>query len=234
MFNVPITTTRRFAVKSMSLSQIKEVGKQAGATVNDMVLAICSGALRHYMLDKQALPKTPLIATVPVSVRQLNRTGNQITYVMANLATNEGDSLKRLAKIGESTQSAKEEINHVSPDAATSFAVMAQGFTALLNQLNITGFVPPPANVTISNVPGPRQPLYFGDAKLVATYPLSVLIDGQSLNITVVSYCDTIGFGFMACRDIVPDVQAFAGYVEEAFENIKARLALNELLGKPL
>ena len=153
---------------------------------------------------------------------------------MANLATNEGDALKRLAKIGESTQSAKEEINHVSPDAATSFAVLAQGFTAVLNQLNITGFVPPPANVTISNVPGPRQPLYFGDAKLVATYPLSVLIDGQSLNITVVSYCDTIGFGFMACRDIVPDVQAFAGYVEVAFENIKARLALNELLGKPL
>ena len=234
MFNVPITTTRRFAVKSMSLSEIKEVGKRAGATVNDMVLAICSGALRHYMQDKGALPDKSLIATVPVSVRQLNRTGNQITYVMANLATDEIDSLKRLARIGESTKHAKDEIEHVSPDAATSFAVLAQGATAVLNQLNITGFVPPPANVTISNVPGPRQPLYFGDAKLVGMYPLSVLIDGQSLNITVVSYCDTIGFGFMACRDILPDVNALADYVEEAFNSIKARLTLNELVGKSL
>ena len=182
-----------------------------------MVLAICSGALRQYMLDKGELPDKPLIATVPVSVRQLNRTGNQITYVMANLATNEIDSLKRLAKVGESTKSAKDELQDVSPDAATSFAVIAQGLTAMLNQLNITGFVPPPANVTISNVPGPRAPLYFGDAKLLGMYPLSVLIDGQSLNITVVSYCDTIGFGFMACRDILPDVDILAGYCRGGF-----------------
>ena len=234
LFNVPITSTRRFAVKSMSLSEVKAVGKQAGATVNDMVLAICSGALRQYMNDKGELPEKPLIATVPVSVRQLNRSGNQITYVMADLATDEADSLKRLAKIGDSTNSAKEEIQDVSPDAATSFAVIAQGLTAVFNQLSVTDFVPPPANVTISNVPGPRQPLYFGDAKLSSMYPLSVLIDGQSLNITVVSYCDSIGFGFMACRDILPDVNKFADYVDEAFESIKARLALDELLGRPL
>ena len=234
LFNVPITTTRRFAVKSMSLSEIKAVGKEAGATVNDMVLAICSGALRRYMQDKKDLPKKPLIATVPVSVRQLNREGNQITYVMANLATDEGDSLKRLKRIGESTRSAKNEVEAVSHDAATSFAVLAQGLTAALNQLSITRFVPPPANVTISNVPGPRQPFYFGRAELSAMYPLSVLIDGQSLNITVVSYCDNIGFGFMACRDIIPDVDTLADYVQESFESIKDRLALNTLLGKPL
>jgi diacylglycerol O-acyltransferase len=234
LFNVPITGTRRFAVSSMDLDEIKAVGKQAGATVNDMILAMCSGALRQYMQDRQKLPDKPLIATVPVSVRQLHRTGNQITYVMANLATDEGDSLKRLAKIGESTKSAKEEVQEVAVEAATGFAVIAQGFTAALNQLNITGFVPPPANVTISNVPGPKQPLYFGRAKLTAMYPLSVLIDGQSLNITVVSYCDTISFGFMACRDILPDVDVLADYVDEAFESIKRRLALNELIGKPL
>jgi diacylglycerol O-acyltransferase len=234
LFNVPITGTRRFAVSSMDLDEIKAVGKQAGATVNDMILAMCSGALRQYMQDRQKLPDKPLIATVPVSVRQLHRTGNQITYVMANLATDEGDSLKRLAKIGESTKSAKEEVQEVAVEAATGFAVIAQGFTAALNQLNITGFVPPPANVTISNVPGPKQPLYFGRAKLTAMYPLSVLIDGQSLNITVVSYCDKISFGFMACRDILPDVDVLADYVDEAFESIKRRLALNELIGKPL
>lgn len=234
LFNVPITGARRFAVKSISLSDVKELGKRAGATVNDMVLAMCSGALRQYMLDHGDIPKKPLIATVPVSVRQLNRSGNQITYVMANLATNEGDSLKRLAKIGESTVSAKQELQDVSFEAATSFAVVAQGLTAAVNQLNITQFVPPPANVTISNVPGPRMPLYFGDAKMLATYPLSVLIDGQSLNITVVSYCDTIGFGFMACRDVLPDVDKLAEYVEQSFNSIRDRLALNDLLGRPI
>jgi diacylglycerol O-acyltransferase len=207
IFNVPITGSRRFAVKSLSLAQIKALGKQANATVNDIVLALCSGALRKYMMEKDALPKKSLIASVPVSVRQVNRSGNQITYVIANLATNEPDTMTRLAKIGKSTQDAKKELVDVSADAATNFAVMAQGLVAVMNQLNISSFMPPAANVTISNVPGPRNPLYFGRAKLKATYPLSVLIDGQSLNITVVSYCDTIGFGLMACRDTIPDAK---------------------------
>ena len=178
MFNVPITGARRFTVKTVSLSEIKAIGKEAGATVNDMVLAMCAGALRKYMTEKDALPKKPLIASVPVSVRQVNRTGNQITYVTANLATDEPDTMKRLQKIGASTQGAKHEIEDLSPGAATSFAVVAQGFVAVMNQLKMTELLPPPANVTISNVPGPRIPLYFGDAKLVGTYPLSVLIDG--------------------------------------------------------
>lgn len=128
MLNVPITGSRRFAVKSLSLSQIKALGKQANATVNDIVLALCSGALRKYMLEKGALPKKSLIASVPVSVRQVNRSGNQITYVVANLATNEPDTMTRLALIGKSTQDAKKELVDVSADAATNFAVMAQAF----------------------------------------------------------------------------------------------------------
>ncbi len=232
IFNVPISTARRFAVKALPLSEVKAVGKRAGATVNDMVLAMCSGALRQYMLDIGELPEKSLIATVPVSMPQLHRPGNQITYVMSSLATDEIDSLKRLARIEASTQCAKSEIEDVEPSAATSFAVFAQGFTAALNQLNITNFVPPPANVTISNVPGPRQTLYFGDAKLSAMYPLSVLIDGQALNITVVSYCDAIEFGFLACRDTLPDVSKIADYVADAFEAIKNRIALDEMMKK--
>jgi diacylglycerol O-acyltransferase len=230
IFNVPITGSRRFAVKSLSLAQIKALGKQANATVNDIVLALCSGALRKYMMEKDALPKKPLIASVPVSVRQVNRSGNQITYVIANLATNEPDTMTRLAKIGKSTQDAKKELVDVSADAATNFAVMAQGLVAVMNQLNISSFMPPAANVTISNVPGPRNPLYFGRAKLKATYPLSVLIDGQSLNITVVSYCDTIGFGLMACRDTIPDVNIIADYIESAMDGIEGGIYLRDLL----
>jgi diacylglycerol O-acyltransferase len=194
------------------------------------VLALCSGALRKYMVEKSALPSKSLIASVPVSVRQVNRSGNQITYVSANLATNEPDTMIRLAKIGTSTKDAKQEIGAVSSDAATSFAVIAQGLVAVMNQLNMTNLLPPAANVTISNVPGPRQPLYFGQAKLEATYPLSVLIDGQSLNITVVSYCDRIDFGLMACRDTIPDVAKIADYIDDAMDGIKGGIYLKNIM----
>jgi diacylglycerol O-acyltransferase len=230
LFNVPITGTRRFAVKSLALSEVKALGKEAGATVNDIILALCSGALRKYMQDKNALPKKSLIASVPVSVRQVNRSGNQITYVIANLATDEPDTMTRLAKIAASTVDAKKELGDVSADAATNFAVIAQGLVAVMNQLNMTSLMPPAANVTISNVPGPRQPLYFGEAKLKATFPLSVLIDGQSLNITVVSYCDSIDFGLMACRDTIPDVNVLAEYIEAAVDGIKGGIYMQGLL----
>lgn len=230
IFNVPITGSRRFAVKNLSLSEIKDLGKQANATVNDIVLALCSGALRKYMMDKGALPKKSLIASVPVSVRQVNRSGNQITYVISDLATNEPDTMTRLEKIGNSTKDAKSELGNVSADAATNFAVMAQGLVAVMNQLNLSSITPAAANITISNVPGPRQPLYFGQAELKATYPLSVLIDGQSLNITVVSYCDSIGFGLMACRDTIPDVGVIADYIEAAIDGIKGGIYLRDLM----
>ncbi|MFT5670718.1 MAG: diacylglycerol O-acyltransferase [Glaciecola sp.] len=121
---------------------------------------------------------------------------------------------------------------NVSADAATNFAVMAQGIVAVLNQLNLSSITPPAANVTISNVPGPQKPLYFGQAKLQATYPLSVLIDGQSLNITVVSYCDSLCFGLMACRDTVPDVNIIADYIESAIDDIKGGIYLRDLMLK--
>ncbi len=230
IFNVPITGARCFVVKSLSLAEIETLGKQANSTINDIILALCSSALRNYMLDKGVLPKTSLIASVPVSVRQVNHSGNQITYVIANLATNEPDTMTRLCMIGKSTQDAKKELVDVSAAAATNFAFLAQGAVALMNQLNISNLMPPAANLIISNVPGPRKPLYFGQAKLKATYPLSVLIDGQALNITVVSYCNTISFGLMACRDIIPDVDIIANYIESAVDDIKGGIYLRNLM----
>jgi diacylglycerol O-acyltransferase len=230
IFNVPITGSRRFAVKSLSLSEIKALGKQLNATVNDIVLALCSGALRKYMMEKEALPKKSLTASIPVSVRQVNRSGNQITYVTANLATNEPDTMTRLAMIGKSTQDAKSELVGVSAGAATNFAVLSKGLVEVMNQLNISSMMPPAANITISNLPGPKNPLYFGQAKLMATYPLSILNDGQSLNITVVSYCDSISFGLMACRDTIPDVNIIADYIESSIDEIKGGLYLRDLM----
>ena len=221
IFNVPISGARKFAVKTIDMHDIKAVGKAAGATVNDVVLAICAGALRRYMQDKDALTKSSLLATVPVSVRQISRSGNQITYVGAKLGTDIADPIKRLRAIGQSTFQAKREVASVSPAAATSFAVMAQGLVAVLNRFRVSGFLPPPANVTISNVPGPRRTLYFAGAEMEANYPLSVLVDGQALNITVMSYRGTIDFGLMACRDTLPDVDYLAELIGESFTELR-------------
>lgn len=224
-FNVPVSGARRFAAASVSLREIKRLCREARASVNDIVLATCAGALRRYLLEKGALPERSLVATVPVSVRQINRPGNQITYVAARLGTDERDPHRRLEVISRSTIQAKREVMEVSPAAATSFAVLAQGLVALLNRLRISGLVPPPANVTISNVPGPRKTLYFGGAELLANYPLSVLIDGQALNITVMSYRDEVDFGIMACRDAVPDVDHLASLIGPAFDELQRAFA---------
>ncbi|MBT1449523.1 wax ester/triacylglycerol synthase family O-acyltransferase [Glaciecola sp. XM2] len=228
MFNVPINSTRSFVVKSVCLKEVEALGKQAKATVNDIVLTLCSSALRKYMMYKQELPKRSLIASVPVSVRHESGPGNQITYVMANLATDEPDTMTRIDTISKSTKDAKKELVDVSASAATNFAFLAQGLVAVLNQLNISRMMPPAANLVISNVPGPRKPLYFGQAKLKATYPLSVLIDGQALNITVVSYGDSINFGLLACRDTIPDLNILADHIESAIDDIKGALFLKD------
>ncbi len=225
IFNDHVSGARLFAVNDISLSDIKSFSKAADATVNDTILAICSGALRRYMQEKEQLPDKSLLATVPVSIQQINRTGNQITYVSARLATDQRDPMRRLDDIRDSTFHAKKEMSEVDPAAATAFAVMAQGMVAVLNRLQLASLLPPPANVVISNVPGPRQPLYFGGARMVANYPLSVLVDGQALNITVVSYCDSVDFGLMACRDTLPDVDKIAAHLDDAFEELKKAAA---------
>lgn len=221
MFNVTIGGARRFGVAILDLSSIKALGKAAGATVNDVVLAVCAGALRQYLIEHDELPRKSLVATVPVSVRQMSRIGSQITYVAAKLGTDIPDPLERLHAIGVSTMQAKREVAAVSAGAAMTFAVMAQGLVAVLNRFRISGFVPPAANVVISNVPGPRQTLYFGGAEMLANYPLSVLVDGQALNITVISYRDEVAFGLMADRDILPDLSVLTGLIEESLAELE-------------
>ncbi len=220
IFNVPVTGWRKFSVASIPLSSIKQVAKRAESTVNDVVLAICSGGLRSYLLEHDALPEKSLVATIPVSIRHINRPGNNITYVAANLATDRHDPAERLEQIHLSTLQAKTDVAGVSAGAATAFAVLAQGLVAVLNRVQLGGHLPPPANVVVSNVPGPRQPLYFGGARMLANYPLSVLVDGQALNITVVSYCDSVDFGLMACADTVPDLDMLAAQIVSAFEEL--------------
>jgi diacylglycerol O-acyltransferase / wax synthase len=220
MFNVPITGARRFAAQSWPISRIQQVGKAADSTLNDVVLAMCSGALRTYMLSLSALPESPLIAMVPVSLRAKDNEGggNSVGAVMVNLATNLRDPGERLTTISRSMTYGKAALREMSPTQI--LAMTALGISPLaLPMLGLPELARPPFNLIISNVPGPRKPLYWNGARLDGLYPLSIPLDGQALNITCTSYADELAFGLTGCRRSVPHLQRLLGYLgEELFD----------------
>jgi diacylglycerol O-acyltransferase len=221
-FNAPITPHRRFAFCELSLTDIKKVKNAAGITVNDVVLALSTGALRRWLEDHDALPDSPLVAAVPISIRtpeQAGTAGNQISGMMAALPTQLASPLDRLQVVHESMRAAKEQHGALPADLlvdVTQFAIPAlAGQAARLNERLRLLERANPFNLFVSNVPGPNVPLYFAGAELQAYYPLSAIADGQGLNITVISYRDSMFFGLIACRELVPDLDVMADYVQQ-------------------
>ncbi len=221
-FNAPITAHRRFAFCDLPLSDIKQVKNAAGMTVNDVVMALSTGALRRWLEDHDALPPSPLVAAVPISIRtpeQAGTGGNRISGMMAALPTQLASPLDRLSAVHESMLEAKEQHGALPADLlsdVTQFAIPAlAGQAARLNERLRLLERANPFNLFVSNVPGPNVPLYFGGAELLAYYPLSAIADGQGLNITVISYRDSMFFGLIACRELVPDLDVMADYLRE-------------------
>jgi diacylglycerol O-acyltransferase len=219
MFNVPITGARRFAAQSWPMERVRQVGKAGEATVNDVVLAMCSGALRGYLQSLDALPDTPLIAMVPVSLHaegsgRPDGGGNAVGAVMCNLGTHLDDPALRLRSVHVSMSEGKESLKGMSP--VQIMAMSALGLSPLVAWplLRLNGVVRPPFNLVISNVPGPRKPMYWNGARLDGLYPLSIPLDGQALNITCTSYSDEIAFGLTGCRRTVPHLQRLLGYLD--------------------
>lgn len=220
MFNVPITGARRFAAQSWPIERIRAVGKAADATVNDVVLAMCSGALRAYLLALDALPASSLIAMVPVSlhgdeIRSGDGGGNAIGTVMCNLGTDSCDPAARLAAVHESMQEGKEALRSMTPVQILAMSALGVSPLAIWPLLRLNGVVRPPFNLVISNVPGPQQPLYWNGARLDGLYPLSIPLDGQALNITCTSYSDSVAFGLTGCRRTVPHLQHLLGHLDD-------------------
>lgn len=212
-WNKTITAHRRFALRTTSLENVKRLKEATGGTVNDVVMAICAGALREYLLAHDALPDRPLRAMVPVSIRtgdEADPWTNRVSATIAELPTDCADPIERVARCHEAMQGAKRLHELVPAEELVdltqySAPVLATAAVRLASRLRLTErFLP--FNVVISNVPGPRQPLYFAGAKLCHQFPVSIVTDGQGLNITVVSYLDRLDFGFIADRDLVPDV----------------------------
>jgi diacylglycerol O-acyltransferase len=219
ILNTKITGARRFAAQSWPVERMKAVGRATGTTLNDVVLAMCSGALRTYLTELGALPDEPLIAMVPVSLHGDDtghgQGGNAVGAVMCNLGTDLADPADRLSAVHESMLHGKEFLKTLTP--AQILAMSALGLTGLAVQpvLGLVGHVRPPFNLVISNVPGPRTPLYWNGARLDGTYPLSIPLDGQALNITCTSYHESINFGLIGCRRTVPHLQRLLGHLDD-------------------
>jgi WS/DGAT/MGAT family acyltransferase len=223
MLNVRIGGARRCAAESWSLARIMAIKQAAGVTVNDVVLAMCAGALRDYLTDQRALPDTPLVAMVPVSLRtrdEADSGGNMVGTILCNLATDSDDPVERLQTISQSMRNNKKVFSELPRPQALALSALFMVPLALAPLPGILS-APPPFNVVISNVPGPTEPMYWRGARLDGNYPLSITLDGLALNMTVVNNADTIDFGLVGCRRSVPHLQRLLGHLDASLNDLE-------------
>lgn len=224
MFNVPVGGARRFAAEQWSATRLRAVAAGLDITINDVVMAMCSGALRSYLIDQNALPDEPLIAMMPVSMHLKDSDsteGNAVTAILANLATDQPDPERRLATLVDSTRSSKQVIRELSPLQALGFGAVVAAPLAFSTLPGFVRYTPPPFNIIISNVPGPKDEMYWNGAKLDGVYPASIALDGQALNITVATNGDNVNFGLTGARAEVPSLQRLLTHLDTALEELE-------------
>jgi diacylglycerol O-acyltransferase len=221
ILNRRITGARRFAAQQWPMDRIREVGKASGTTINDVVLAMCSGAMRNYLEELNALPTQSLISMVPVSLK-LNEAssasvagGNAVGTIMVKLATDEADPADRLRTIHASVTSGKEALASMSPSQILAMSGLGVSPLVLLPMLRLQGITRPPFNLVISNVPGPKKTLYMNGARLSGMYPLSIPYHGQAMNITCTSYDGMLNFGITGCRRTAPSLQRLLTFLDD-------------------
>ena len=227
ILNRKVGGQRRFATQHYDLSRIKAVAKATGTTVNDIFLELCAGSLRRYLDEIQALPNQPLTAGIPVSIRPADDvdSGNAISFIIANLNTQLSDPMKRLAGIKESVTIAKDKLQALPKASLVNYTMLFMAPYILSMLTGLGGRTKPMFNITISNVPGPSETLYFNGARLEQMYPISLLSHGQALNITVVSYAGQFNVGFTGCRDTLPHMQRLATYMAEELETLEVAVS---------
>jgi diacylglycerol O-acyltransferase len=229
MLNVRIGGARRCAAQSWSLDRVRSVKEVTGVTINDVILAMCAGALRYYLVEQNALPEKPLVAMVPVSLRNDDESdggGNLVGSILCNLATDVDDAAVRLETISASIRRNKTvfaELPRLQALALSAFNVAPLAFTPVPG---LVSSAPPPFNVVISNVPGPTEPLYWGGARLDGNYPMSIVTDWLALNMTVVANAGNLDFGLVGCRRNVPHLQRLLVYLEIALKDLERAVGI--------
>ena len=227
ILNQKVTGARRFAAQDWPIERLRAIGKATDTTINDVVLAMCSGALRHYLLELDALPSQSLIAMVPVSLKLAEagvasaEGGNAVGEVMVKLGTDEEDPEQRLRCISESIKSGKDALSSMSQLQILAMSGLGVSPLVLMPMLRMQGLTRPPFNLVISNVPGPKKPLYMNGAKLDGMYPLSVPYHGQAMNITCTSYDDQMSFGLVGCRRTAPSLQRLLGHLDDELQSLE-------------
>ena len=226
MLNNRVTGQRRFATQHYRLDKLKTLARHANASLNDIVLYLCGTALRRFLMEQSSLPDIPLTAGIPVNVRPADDegTGTAISFMIASLATDEPDPLVRLEQIKHSTRRAKEHLQSLPRSALNQYTMLLMSPYILQLMSGMGGRMRPVFNVTISNVPGPEETLYYEGARLEAMYPVSLIAHGGALNITCLSYAGSLNFGFTGCRDTLPSMQRLAVYTGEALEELELLL----------
>jgi diacylglycerol O-acyltransferase len=227
ILNQSITGSRRFAAQDWPIERLRAVGKASGTTINDVVIAMVSGAMRTYLLELGALPDQSLVAMVPVGLNakksQVASTegGNAVGAIMVQMGTERADPADRLAAVHRSMQDGKEALSSMTPVQILAMSALGQAPAILTPMLRMQGIVRPPYNVIISNVPGPRTTHYWNGAQLLGTYPLSIPINGMALNITCTSYDGHMCFGLTGCRRTVPHLQRLLSHLDDELKALE-------------
>ncbi len=227
--NTSVSDTRAFASVTIPLQELKALGRVFDATINDMVLMVCSSALRRYYAKRRALPRKSLVAAVPISLRQKGDTtaDNQASMSLISLGTNISDVRQRLAHIKAASAAMKSTMGSVKSILPTDYPSLGipwliEAATALYGKAKVADRIPQLANVVISNVPGPPVTLFMAGARMLTNYPTSIIVHGMALNITVQSYDQSLDFGLMADGQAMPDVRELADAIAIAFDDLRA------------
>jgi WS/DGAT/MGAT family acyltransferase len=228
ILNKAVGPQRRVSTVEFSTARLLNIGKQHGGTLNDVVMAICGGAIRNYLIELDALPENSLVAQVPISFRQKDDSngGNAIGMLLASLGTDEANTLARLEKVKNSMSASKALLANLDSTQITAYsALMTLPFT--IGQMTGTGNSSsrPMYNVVISNVPGPREQRYLNGAEVYSVHPVSFVMQGQALNITLFTYADKITFVFTACRESLPSIQRLVTHTTEALASLESEVS---------
>jgi WS/DGAT/MGAT family acyltransferase len=227
ILNKRIGRNRRFATQQYEMARLKRIGAAHGATLNDVLLALVGGGLRRFLGELDELPDAPLVAFLPVNVRPQGDSGggNAVGAILATLATDVDDPLERLRRITASTRSAKAQLEGMTQEsilAYSAYLLAPGGLQAMSAFTGIRAPVPLAFNVCVSNVPGPREPLYLRGARMEAYYPASIPIHGMALNVTMLSYAGMLDLGFIGDRDALPHLQRLAVHTGQALDELDA------------
>lgn len=229
IINQSVTPRKMFGVIELPMSRIKKIKNQAGVKVNDVMLAICGGGLRKYLQEKEALPDQSLVAGVPVSVRKKEQEqdkGNQVTMMQIELGTNEGDHVQRLNEIFRKTKKSKiiakaQSVDEIAELIPSSVAAAAAKVSTRIGALSKFALL---HNVIITNVPGPPLPLYINGFRILHHYGFGITMENMGLMITIYSMEDKVAITLTACKDLIPDAQNLANYIQDSTDELELAL----------